>query len=403
MKQIIPQRIRVRRLSSIQEISAREWDGLTEEPRQLHSHHFLSVIEQAKIEDSELYYLLFYRGEQLLATAVVSAFTVNLALFLDGTALTILQQIRRVFPQFLKIKMLIGGTPLSLGQHHIQIRPGVPSRAILALMATEMNRLAQEKGIQQLCIKEFLASEMDTFQSLTDWGYFPGYSIPYVHLSLPWNNFPDYLATLRHPYRRKIKRSLKKIGMETPRIRHSSEFDSEALLPQLVIGGPEVCDASTFHHLYLRVMERAETKLETLNETFFQKLFEELPKTMQLLALKKQQEISGVALIMQEGTTMTFLLVGKPAHQDRTYDTYFNLVYGIMQIAMERQCTHLKLGQTAYHVKQRIGGVLEEQYLFFRSRNRWTHWVLSRLNSLIFPKMELPSYRVFKQTLPNQK
>jgi predicted N-acyltransferase len=260
---------------------------------------------------------------------------------------------------------------------------------VLELLVREMEIISREAGLRFLCIKEFKTRELPRVGDLEQLGFFRGHSIPYMTLDIRWTSFDDYLASLRHSYRRHIRRSLAKMGMTRPAFHESSE-------PHLILGGPEVMSPARFSQLYGNVMARSETRLEMLNEAFFERLWIELGADLQILAAVDRGEVLGAALLLKTGTTLNFMLVGLPATPKTPHDVYFNLLYAIVDQGIRQGCRRLNLGQTAYWGKQQIGGEAEEEFLFFKASNRSLHALLRGLRRILFPRLRLQSPRIFK-------
>ena len=100
--------------------------------------------------------------------------------------------------------------------------------------------------------------------------------------------------------------------------------------------------------------------------------------------------------MVPHGDTLTFMLVGREDEKDK-YDSYFNLVYGIIAYAIERKFKKLKLGQTAYWVKQSVGGIPENQLIYFACTGSIRHFILKSLTKLIFPEIKIKPVQVFKK------
>ena len=81
-----------------------------------------------------------------------------------------------------------------------------------------------------------------------------------------------------------------------------------------------------------------------------------------LVSLVYKENVLGSALIFKHGDVMTFLLVGLDYSKNKEYDTYFNIVYRIISLAIEKKCKVLEMGQTSYYLKGRCGGYCEEMY-----------------------------------------
>jgi predicted N-acyltransferase len=385
------QGLHVRRFSSIHEIPESLWDGLLDDDQPYHTHRLIRAVEDARVEDSRSWALLFYDGDRPIASAVLSAFTVSLDLFLGKHFQKLAAVVRRRFPRFLRIDVLFCGLPASFGQSNLHLSEHAPARHVLELLVREMESLARETGLRFLCIKEFKAHELPRVDELQELGFFRGHSLPYMAMDIRWQSFDEYLASLRHTYRRHIRRSLAKMGLTRPEVQ-AVPGDG----PGLVLGGPEVLTPRRFFELYCNVMARSETKLEMLNEAFFERLWIELGPDLQVLAAVTGQEVLGAALLVKSGATLNFMLVGLPAAPRTPHDVYFNLLYAILDQAIRQGCRSLNLGQTAYWGKQQIGGQPEEEFLFFKASNRSLHALLRALRRILFPRLPLPSPRIFK-------
>jgi hypothetical protein len=159
---------------------------------------------------------------------------------------------------------------------------------------------------------------------------------------------------------------------------------------------PDKSFAGDFYQLYLKVMERTPTKLETLNQAFFENLFLQ-QEDYRILKLVVKGKIISAAVLVFSGDTLTFMLVGRENEKDE-YDSYFNLVYGIIALAIREGFKIIKLGQTAYWVKQCVGGEPENEYIWFSSSSKCWHWILRKGKKIVFPETRLKKVNAFKRT-----
>lgn len=366
----------VRKFSSIHEIPESLWDSLLADDHPYNTHRLIRAVEDARVEESRFWYLLFCDGDRPIASAALSAFTVSLDLFLGKGLQRLATRLRRWFPRFLRIDVLFCGLPASFGQKNL-VRSN-DARA-LELLVAEMEAIARQAGLRFLCVKEFKAHELPQVEGLERLGFFRGHSIPYMAVDIRWRSFDDYLSSLRHSYRRHIRRSQAKRGAM-----------------RLVTGGAEVVSPGRFFPLYRNVMARSETRLEMLNEAFFERLWTELGAELQIVAAVEGDEVLGAALLVRTGATLNFMLAGLPETRRTPHDVYFNLLYAIVDQAIRQGCHRLNLGQTAYWGKQQIGGQAEEVFLFFKAVSPGLHSVLRSLRRILFPRLRLASPHVFK-------
>jgi predicted N-acyltransferase len=257
-----------------------------------------------------------------------------------------------------------------------------------------MKQLAKESGARFMAIKEFRLSEFKRFSFFEEDGFFPGNSIPYMNLAIRWKNFDEYFLSLRHPYRRRIQLSLKKMECSVPVIKSMNEIDPASKKACLVLSEAQTTNAEEFYKMYLGVMGRTPTKLETLNQAFFENLLKENHDLKVLSIIAGGKTISS-GILVKQGDSLTFMLAGRENEKD-AYDSYFNLVYGIIAYAIGSGCSNLKLGQTAYWVKQSIGAVPENEYLYFASTNKFWHALISKFRNVFFPPTVLKEIHVFK-------
>lgn len=107
--------------SSITEIPAERWDSILDPVHVFHTHRFIHTVELSGVENSRCRPVCFYEDQELVATAVLSAFRVDLGIFLGEKIKKRIQAVQQTFPRFLKPNILFCGLPVSLGQTNLII------------------------------------------------------------------------------------------------------------------------------------------------------------------------------------------------------------------------------------------------------------------------------------------
>jgi predicted N-acyltransferase len=381
-KTTIKTALTVKRFQSIHDIQESLWNSINSDNEFFHDHRFIQSIEDAGMNDCKFWYLLFYSGTGPVGSAALSAFKVSLDLFLGAISQKLIRRVRRLFAGFFKIDVLFCGLPISIGKYNLVIADPSYTEDILSALVEEMTGICRDEKIKFMCVKEFYGDRVQTMDRLVEYGFFRAPSLPYVRMPLHWSGFEDYLNALRHTYRRQIKNGLKKMSSASPG-------------PVLILGKRDVCSARQFFELYREVMEHAGVQLEILNQSFFEHLFIKMHDHIEILVFQRGSEVLGAALLCPVGKTLTFLLVGLDYSKRDDYDVYFNLIYGIIKIALERGCSELNLGQTSYYIKQRIGGTCIPAYFYLKSLSPPVHSCLKILRKFLFPELNLPIHNVF--------
>ena len=388
--------IRAVRLRSIFEVDEKIWDAIVPDSAFFHSHRFIRSIEEARVEDADSWYLLFYDGHRLVGSAALSAFRISMDLFTGKAGQALIGFLRKMVPDFLNVPILFCGLPISIGKHNLLIADPALSRDILRALHQEMVDISRAENISFLCVKEFDEDFRPMMDGLVEEGFLCLPSIPYVSLPIRWPSFPAYLDDLRHGYRRQIVRSLKKLGWTEPLIDLGGARHVGSASPRIVLEPANSGAADGFYDLYQEVMKRATVKLETLNREFFRRFFVLTAGELEILSFVAGHEVLAAALLVRHGPTMTFLLVGLRYESLAAYDVYFNLLAAIVKLAIERGCRRLDLGQTSYYAKQRLGGEVGKVCFYLRSRKRTVRVLLKVFKRALFPELAVRRHRVFK-------
>jgi predicted N-acyltransferase len=385
--------LKVTRFSSIYEINRETWDSINKNI--FNNYDFLRSIEEAAVEESKLYYLLFYVNERIIGSAVLSSFNISLDLLAGSSFQKFVKGARKYYPSFFKVRFLFCGTPISIGKNNICLIDPTYKNDFIRLLSREMSDLAEAEGIKMQCIKELFDEEVKDFNGFSKYNYLSANTIPYMKLDIRWKDFRSYINDMRYSYRRQIKDGLRKIGIEEPVFYLKDQVKPDH--PYLLISNASETSPEQFHALYMQVMRRAKNKLEILNKEFFENFFNNMHPKAEIISLLDEDEILGSGLITQENDKMTFLLIGFDYAEARVYDTYFNIVYGIIALAIRRGCLTLDMGQTSYYFKQRCGATSADMFMLIKSDNKLIHMLLKIFRNIIFPKVKLPEYNIFRK------
>lgn len=377
----------------IEDIEPGEWDALNLEGELFHTHRFLRALQNARVEDADMYYLVIKDEDRIVGTAVLSAFSINLDLFIDVQSLTRL--IKKMLPDIFKTRVLFCGTPISAAHKNIQAMQ-YAAAGVYKAVAETMESIAAKAKANTLIFKELVPGDLQHSDALLQQGYFRGYSIPSTWMPVKHDQYKDYLKNMRHNFRRQVIASLKKAGMEFPVVSKESPGSFPHNNPVIRYISTEELSGKEFYTYYISVMSRATVKLETLNEVFFENVFKTLEDELKLIALVHDSEVICVFVFTLYNGVLSFLWTGKK-HDKDAFDSYHNLLNALVDIAIENRCEKIVLGQTSYYPKQRIGACTEDRFIYVRSRKPLIHSLLKKLNQWIFPYMKIQGLNVFKK------
>jgi predicted N-acyltransferase len=382
----------IKTYKSISEITSSDWNAANIDNDYFKSHEFLKIIEESNIENSTFWYMMVFENNEIIGAAVFSSFIVSLDLFLDEQGKKIVKLIRKLFPNFLRIRFLFCGLPISLGKDSILIKNANYTNAILEAIVSESKLIAKTNKIKIINFKEFFLDEKLGINHLLSLGFIQSWSIPYVDFYNTYENFSTYLQTLRHSFRRQIKSNMSKVNFDALGIAQE-KLDPDHAVIEVV--NPLNADANIIYEQYLNIMSKASSVLEFLNLDFFENFLKNT-KQSKILILRKDSVIIGNAILVEEGNKLTFILIGiREEYRDR-YASYFNILNAVIAYGIQNKFTKIGMGQTSYYVKTRIGGQLASMVTYNFSSNRIINLILNFFNKLIFPEVNPQKYKVFK-------
>ena len=107
--------MKIKTYNCIRNVPKEDWESVLNTHSLTYSHQFWEIMEQCQLNDFSYNYLLFYNNaDQAIALTSYYTITTDIAIFAPKNLRSILKQIRCLWPNFLKFKMLECGTPITL-------------------------------------------------------------------------------------------------------------------------------------------------------------------------------------------------------------------------------------------------------------------------------------------------
>lgn len=199
-------------------------------------------------------------------------------------------------------------------------------------------------------------------------------SLPTIILNLKSKNFNGYENTLRHDYRRRIHRIKEKFAGVEPVITSCSEFTEE------------------HYALYVQIMKRTTTKVETLSY----EAFKNLPLNFRLTTYYIDNKMLCWHIVCKDKELMFFYFGGMNYSLRDKYQSYNNNLIGIVEDAFEMNYGTIDLGQTAEIAKTRLGGEMIDRRMFFYHKNPVILGLLKIFRNVIAYTRTNDKHHVFK-------
>ncbi len=216
---------------------------------------------------------------------------------------TLVRIVRRIFPRFLRLKLLMAGC--AAGEGHL-------SSAITAqpehlpLFDAALRTAARENDARLIVWKDFPSTDRPVFATLKSIAAAPApahvASMPATRLALDFTSFDDYLARhLSHAMRKNLRRKFRALETAPPlvmSVTHDLGEEADAALA-----------------LYEQVRARSPLQFERLTKSFLQQLSARMPERVRYFCWHQQGRLVAFSLCF--------------IHDGVIYDEYLGLDYRV--------------------------------------------------------------------------
>jgi predicted N-acyltransferase len=283
-------------------------------------------------------------------------------------------RLRRLWPGFLKVPVLLCGSPISTGESHLRIAPGTDPYVLLRQLDRLLLRLARRQRAPFIVFKEFGPQEIVRTDALLKLGYVRADSPPMNYFPARFRDFDHFLASVRSRYRTQLRRSRKKFHRAELRVLH-------------LRGGTGIDEWYTedVHHLYLNVLDHAAIRFECLPAQFFRELARQFPDDAAFTLICRGERVVAFVCSLFHQQDYLNLFCGFDYELNAEADLYFNLMCEDLDYALRQNARSIHVGQTADEFKSRLGCSLEPRFFYVKARDRLLQSVLRAARPYLFP------------------
>ncbi len=374
--------------NSVHELPKEQWNGLLIGNSSTFSYDFLEIVETSQLNDFEYKYILFYDDDNSpVALTVFYTITTDIAIFSSGKLKSLLHSVRQVFPNFLKLRMLECGTPITLNSPPIVSNKKVPAFDIIKTLDKLLMKAAKENNNIIIVIRDFEPKTKPMQSNLSELGYCFVDGLPNTYIDIVWKNSKDYISSMKSYYRSKLLRHLRKVEGQKLRYELVEDFADMA----------EVLCAQ-----WLVVHNSAdEFQREVLTPEFYRDLSIKMGDCSKVLLFYKQELLVGHALLLIDGDLLRWLYFGR---NESTNDSlYIYAGHKVIETAINLGAKQLELGLTTYSIKQDIGATVTSIKLAIKSKYFIINPFIKKIYQLINNTPVINNKSIFKNSLHTSK
>ena len=348
---------------------------------QCKDYRYYDIVEETLEDDFEHHYLLLQDASGTMR-AVQPLFIVrqNLVEGVPGKIRSIVEFIRKKFPRFLTMKVLMIGCAAGeghLGNCSLEDETWV-SRALHDCLPT----VARFKKSSLIVLKDFPSRYRAVLKTFSSNGYTRVPSMPLTRLALNFDDFDQYLETLGKATRKGLRRKFRK-AERAPHIDLEIVTDIAPYVDEI-------------YPLYLQVHERSPLKFETLTKDYFCRLSRDLPERVRFFLWRQQGKIIAFSLVLVHEETIYDECLGMDYRVALDLSLYFYTLRDILSWALEQGFKYYCSTPLNYDPKLHLGCELVPLDLYVRHTAPLLNPIFSRAVRFLEPTRHDPVLRQFR-------
>jgi hypothetical protein len=277
--------------------------------------------------------------------------------------------IRRMFPSFLSMKMLMVGC--TAGEGHLGLADGAGGEGVAALLeALRVYGLKKKAAI--ITFKDFPAEYRASLDASSASGYVRMPSFPSTIMPLDYRDFEDFAARrLGKSMRKNLRRKFRKL-------------DDCAPLTMEVVTDVSGC-IDELHPLYLQVLARSAFRFEELTKEYFVMLGKTMPDRARFFIWRQNgRAVAFSACMVHEGTLYDNYL-GLDYAVALDLHLYFVTIRDLISWAIAQKLEHYYSTPLNYDAKLHLGFNLAPLDLYVRHLSDWVNPFFRRIAPILEP------------------
>ena len=239
-------------------------------------HRYHEIVQETLQCGFEHHYLLIEdHAGQVRAIQPVFFVRQNLVEGVRGRVRSIVGTIRKMFPRFLTMRVLMVGCGAGAGDLGACDKDDEPF--VAKALQSSLQIYARQNKASLVVFKDFPANYRSALEVLCSSRYARIPSMPMTRLSLRYENWDEYFGALSKATRKDLRRKFRK-AERAPNIQMEVVTDVSPFIDEI-------------YPLYLAVHERSALKFETLTKEYFRAIGQQMPERARFFIWRQNDKI----------------------------------------------------------------------------------------------------------------
>jgi len=342
---------------------------------------YYEIVEDTLLQnDFEHHYLLLEDNSgQRRAIQPVFFVRQNLVEGVPGKVRSIVDEVRKIFPRFLTMRVLMVGCAAGAGD--LGVSDENDETWIAKTLETGLLKYAQQNKASLIVFKDFYAQYRPVLAPLCSSGYARMASMPMTRLLLRYDNWDEYFRTLSKATRKDLRRKFRKTE-RVPKIEMQVVTDIAPLIAEI-------------YPLYLAVHERSPLKFETLTKEYFLAIAQRMHEHARFFIWRQSGKIVAFSFCLVCGDKIYDECIGLDYSVALGLHLYFYTLRDIVSWALQQGLKYYYSNPLNYEPKLHLDCELVPLDLYVRHTSALLNPIFRRVVKYLGPTGHDPVLRKF--------
>ncbi len=343
-------------------------------------HRYYEIIEETLQGDFEYHYLILQDDSgKLRAIQPVFLVRQNLVEGVPGKINSIVDRVRKIFPRFLTMRVLMVGCAAGTGD--LGACDEKEENWVANALQASLSTYARQNNASLVVLKDFPANYRPELETFSKNGYARIPSMPMTRLPLPYRNWDEYFSTLSKATRKDLRRKFRK-AERAPKIEMEVVSDVAAVVDEI-------------YPLYLAVHERSPLKFETLTKDYFRSIGQQMPDRARFFIWRQTGKIVAFSFCLICDNKIYDECIGLNYSVALELHLYFYTLRDIISWALEQGLKYYYSNPLNYEPKLHLDCELVPLDLYVMHTNPLLNPIFRRLIRYLGPTRHDPVLRRF--------
>src|SRR6266516_1402921 len=344
-----------------------------------HDHRYYEIVEET-LEGFEHHYLVVEDSSSHVR-AVQPVFFVrqNLVEGVPGKIRSVVETIRKIFPRFLTMRVLMVGCAAGTGDLGScdENDEAWVANALLASLRT----YARQNKASLIALKDFPANYRSALETFALNGYARIPSMPMTRLALGYANWDEYFGTLSKATRKDLRRKFRKADRAS-KIEMQPASDIAPFIDEI-------------YPLYLAVHELSPLKFETLTKDYFRAVAQRMRERARFFIWRQSGKIVAFSFCLVCGDAIYDECIGLDYSVALDLHLYFYTLRDIISWSLQQRLKYYYSNPLNYEPKLHLDCELVPLDLYVRHTSALLNPIFRRVIKYLGPTRHDPVLQRF--------